>query len=202
MPKWYGQLWACSILPGICPNRRTGCQLSAFWVWTVRPRTVGPRGPTVRGPTVRFLKADSWAQLSTFSRWTIGPRTVGSWGRNPPTDIYPPIVGRIYPIPVCKFNWYVFPECWQLIFNMNMKNMLLTLLCITSTELYSQNFGSLYPIQIYITKCTFPNPAHKSSNWHTFFLIVGQIYPIQIYISSNIYICIPIWLRNTCQLYL
>ena len=48
--------------------------------------------------------------------------------------------------------------------NMNMKNMLLTLLCITSTELYSQNFGSLYPIQIYITKCTFPNPAHKSSN--------------------------------------
>ena len=25
MPTWYGQLWACSILPGICPNRRTGC---------------------------------------------------------------------------------------------------------------------------------------------------------------------------------
>ena len=38
------------------------------------------------------------AQLSTFSGWTIGPRTVGPWGRNPPTDTYPPIVGRIYPI--------------------------------------------------------------------------------------------------------
>ena len=25
MPTWYGQLWACSILPGICPRRATGC---------------------------------------------------------------------------------------------------------------------------------------------------------------------------------
>ena len=31
MPTWYGQLWACSILPGICPNRGTGC-LSQFFL--------------------------------------------------------------------------------------------------------------------------------------------------------------------------
>ena len=144
---------------------------------------LGKLGPGQLGPGAQL----SGAQLSTSWRWTIGPWTVGSWGRNPPTDIYPPIVGRIYPISICKFNWYVFPKCWQLISNMNMTNMLPTLLCITSTELYSQNFGSLYPIQIYITKYTFPNPAHKSSNWHTFFLIVGKIYPIQLYISCNLY---------------
>ena len=63
------------------------------------------------------------AQLSTFSGWTIGPQTVGPWGRNPPTDIYPPIVGRIYPIPVYKFNGHVFPKCWQLISNMNIKKV-------------------------------------------------------------------------------
>ena len=51
---------------------------------TVGPRTVGPR--------------------------TVGPRTVGPWGRNPPTDIYPPIVGRIYPIPVYDINWHVFTK--------------------------------------------------------------------------------------------
>ena len=62
-------------------------------------------------------------QLSTFSGWTIGPRTVGPWGRNPPTDnIYSPIVGRIYPIPS---NWHVFPKCWQLISNMNIKKSML-----------------------------------------------------------------------------
>ena len=78
-----------------------------------------PLGPTVLGPTVHLQKVDSWApkcgqlgpgqlgpgaQLSTFSGWTIGPRTVGPWGRNPPTDTYPPIVGRIYLILVYKFN--------------------------------------------------------------------------------------------------
>ena len=110
---------------------------------------------------IHFSRAKlSGAQLSTFSGWTIGPRRVGPWGRNPPIDIYPPIVGRIYPIPVCipqmlaayiqyEYEKYV---CYR------------TLLCITSTELYSQNFGSLYPIQVYISKCTFPNPAPKSSN--------------------------------------
>ena len=55
----------------------------------------GQLGPGLLGPG---------AQLSTFSGWTIGPRSVGPWGRNPPTNIYPPIVGRIYPILVYKFN--------------------------------------------------------------------------------------------------
>ena len=50
-------------------------------------------GPGQLGPGAQL----SGAQQSTFSRLTIGPRTVGPWGRNPTTDIYPPIVGRIYP---------------------------------------------------------------------------------------------------------
>ena len=33
MPTWYGQLWACSILPGICPNRRTGCLALGLITW-------------------------------------------------------------------------------------------------------------------------------------------------------------------------
>ena len=64
-------------------------------------------GLTVRGPTVRFLRAESWAP------------EVGPSGRNPPTGIYPSIVGRIYPITVYKFNGHVFPKCWQLLSNMN-----------------------------------------------------------------------------------
>ena len=66
--------------------------------------------------------------------------------------------------------------------------MLLTLLCITSTELYSQNFGSLYPIQIYITKCTFPNPAPQGFTLQmTYILFVGRIYPIETYIKFEEY---------------
>ena len=148
--------------------------------WVLGELGPGQLGPGQLGPAAQL----SGAQLSTFWRRTVGPRTVRTRGGNPSNGIYPPIVGRIYPIPVCKFNWYVFPECWQLIFNMNMKNMLLTLLCITSTELYSQNFGSLYPIQIYITKCTFPNPAPQGFTLQmTYILFVGRIYPIETYIS-------------------
>ena len=38
---------------------------------------------------------------------------------HPLIDIYPPIVGRIYPIPIYKFNKHVFPNCWQNITNTN-----------------------------------------------------------------------------------
>ena len=38
---------------------------------------------------------------------------------HPPIDIYPPIVGRIYPIPIYKFNLHIFPNCWQNISNTN-----------------------------------------------------------------------------------
>ena len=179
-----------------------------IWPRTIGPRTVGPRttGPRTVGPL------DNWApdnrapgQLGPgqLGPWTIGPRTVGpldSWapdnwapGQKPSNlqYIYPPIVGRIYLIPVYKFNWHVFPKCWQLISNINMKikksmlvnpapkGRILTLPCIISTESYSQTFGSLYPIQIYISKCTFPNPAPKEFT-ETLLLIVGRIYRIQI----------------------
>ena len=35
----------------------------------------------------------------------------------PPTDIYPPIVSSICPKPIHKFNWHIFPNCWQYISN-------------------------------------------------------------------------------------
>ena len=62
-----------------------------------------------------------------------------------------------------------------------------TLWCIISTELYSQNVGSLYSVQNFISKYIYsptlrPKGLQKPSNWHIFFLIVGRIYPIQIYI--------------------
>ena len=41
------------------------------------------------------------------------------------------------------------------------KRRTLTLWCIISTEFYSQNVGSLYPIQNFISKCTFLYPAPK-----------------------------------------
>ena len=103
--------------------------------------------------------------------------------------MYFPNVGSLYPIWLLKK--YV---CYR------------TLRCIVSTELYSQNVGNSYPIQIYISKCTFPNPA---PNWFAETLKLTYIFPKcrqnisnKIYILGNIYICIPIWLRNTCQLYL
>ena len=67
------------------------------------------------------------------------------------------------------------------------KGRILTLRCIISTESYSQTFGSLYPIQIYISKCTFPNPAPKG---FTETLQLTCIYPIVI---SNIYFVISIF---------
>ena len=100
-----------------------------YWIYPANYRgIVGgflPQGQTVRGPIVHPKKngqlgpgaQQSGAQLSAPKKWTIGPRTVGPWARNPPTDIYPPIVGRIYPIPVYKFNGHVFPKCWQLLSN-------------------------------------------------------------------------------------
>ena len=103
--------------------------------------------------------------------WTIGPRTVGPWGRNPPTDnIYPPIVGRIYPIPS---NWHVFPKCWQLVSNMNIKKSMLRnptpkgrtltlwiifpkcLQFISSTKFYFKMSPTLCP-----------KDSQKPSNWH------------------------------------
>ena len=41
------------------------------------------------------------------------------------------------------------------------KRRTLTLGCIISTEFYSQNVGSFYPIQNFISKCTFLYPAPK-----------------------------------------
>ena len=39
---------------------------------------------------------------------------------HPPNDIYPPIVGRIYPIPIYKNSTDIyFPNCWQNISNTN-----------------------------------------------------------------------------------
>ena len=51
--------------------------------------------------------------------------------RHPPTVIYPPIVGRIYPIQIYIFSWHIFPNCWQ---------------CISNINVYSSKF-------------TFPHPA-------------------------------------------
>ena len=62
------------------------------------------RGPTVRGPTVRgpncpgpncpFCQGGQLGPGQLGPR-TVGPRTVRPRERNPPNDIYPPIVGRI-----------------------------------------------------------------------------------------------------------
>ena len=39
---------------------------------------------------------------------------------HPPNDLYPPIVGRIYPIPIYKNSTDIyFPNCWQNISNTN-----------------------------------------------------------------------------------
>ena len=54
--------------------------------WVLGKLGPGPLGPGQLGPR------------------TIGPRTVGPRGKNPPTGINPPIVGRIYPNTVYKFN--------------------------------------------------------------------------------------------------
>ena len=49
--------------------------------------------------STQFLPALGKLGPGQLGPWTVGPRTVGPWGRDPPTDIYPPIVGRRYPIP-------------------------------------------------------------------------------------------------------
>ena len=72
------------------------------------------------------------------------------------------------------------------------------------TELYSQHVSSLYRVQNFISKCTFPNPAPKgfteTLQLTYIFQIFGRIYPIQIYILWYLYLYSD--LRNTCQLYL
>ena len=87
------------------------------------PGQLGPGqlGPGLLGPGQLGPGQLGPGQLGpwTVGPRTVGPQTVGPWGRNLPTDIYPPIVGRIYPIPVYKFNGHVFPKCWQLLSNMN-----------------------------------------------------------------------------------
>ena len=67
--------------------------------WAPGPNCPGPNYPPPKSGQLGPGAQLAGAQLSTFSGWTIGPRTVGPWGRNPPTDIYLLIVGRIYPIP-------------------------------------------------------------------------------------------------------
>ena len=176
-----------------------GEYMSVGWYWIYpanywriyivswRVSAPGPNSPGPNCPPWKSGQLGPGAQLSAPKKWTVGPR-----GRNPPTAIYPPIVGRIYPIPVYKFNGNVFPKCWQHLSNMNIytykkctlpnpapKGRTLTLWCIISNESYSQTFGSFYPIQIYISKCTFPNPAPKEFT-ETLLLIVGRIYRIQI----------------------
>ena len=74
---------------------------------------------------------------------------------------------------------YKYENKKSMLVNPAPKGRILTLPCIISTESYSQTFGSLYPIQIYISKCTFPNPAPKEFT-ETLLLIVGRIYRIQI----------------------
>ena len=63
-------------------------------------------------------------------------------------------------------------------------------LCIISSELYSQNVCSLYPIQICISKCTFPNPAPKG---FTETLQLTCIYPNCWQEISNIHFVISIF---------
>ena len=36
--------------------------------------------------------------------YSVGPKGAQT------LDIYPPIVGRIYPIPIYRFNWHIFPQ--------------------------------------------------------------------------------------------
>ena len=63
-----------------------------------------------------------------------------------------------------------------------------TLRCIILTDIYYQHFSSLYAIQIYITKCTFPNPAPQGFTLQmTYILFVGRIYPIETYIKFEEY---------------
>ena len=197
-----------------------------YWIYPANYRgiyvswRVSAPGPNSPGPNFPPWKSGqlgpgaqlSGAQLSTFSGWTIGPRTVGPWGRNPPTDIYPPIVGRIYPIPVYEFNWHVFPKCWQLISNTNIKikNIYIKEPCAqtANTHPLMYNFNwIIFPTCwqfISSTKFTFPNPAPKgfteTLQLTYIFLIFGRIYPIQIYILWYLYLYSD--LRNTCQLYL
>ena len=56
---------------------------------------------------------------------------------------------------------------------------------INSTDIYSPIVGSIYPIQIYKSKCIFPNPASRRAHRHPptdiYHPIVGSIYPIQKY---------------------
>ena len=56
--------------------------------------------------------------------------------------------------------------------------------CINSTDVYSPNVGSIYPMQIYIL----PNVhswAHRNPLIDTFPSIVGMIYTIPIYINTT-----------------
>ena len=82
------------------------------------------------------------------------------------------------------------------------KGRTLTFWCIISAELYSQNFGSLYPITKLFQTCTFPNPAPKE------ILQLTYIYPNFWHDISNtniyilLYLYLYSYLRNTCQLYL
>ena len=74
-------------------------------MWVLGKLGPGQLGPGQLGPVVYFLGPNcphfEGGQLGPgqLGPWTVGPRTVGPWGRNPLTDIYPPIVGRRYPIP-------------------------------------------------------------------------------------------------------
>ena len=78
--------------------------------------------------------------------WTVVPRRVGPRRIGPWAQMSAPK------------KWTIGPQ----------GNLQDNLQCIDFTDIiYFPNVGSLYPIQIYIeiyiTKCTFPNPAPKGS---------------------------------------
>ena len=138
--------------------------------------------------------------------------------RNPPTYIYPQIVGMLYPMQIYIFknvhsltlclkgtqkpsNLHSSPKCWHDISNINIYIQLTYI---------PQTVGSIYPIQIYISKKVHspnsklhlsPKCWHDISNTNTHIgltyipQIVGSTYPMQIYIFKNVH-SLTLWFSS------
>ena len=56
---------------------------------------------------------DVWSICTYLSEWTF-PNPKGALTHPIDTYIFP-IVGRLFRISIFKFNWHIFPNCWQFI---------------------------------------------------------------------------------------
>ena len=136
-----GQLGPGQLGPGA---QLSGAQLSTFW-----GRIVGPRGPTVRGPTIHFFRMDNWAP----DCWALRQKP-SNWkyiSSNSWQDVSNTIQLTCIPQMLVAYisNMNIKKSMLQ---NPTPKGHTLTLWCIIHTELYSQNVGSLYSVQNFISK--------------------------------------------------